>query len=54
MGKKALTDAAWIYLKTLAPADLAEGAEIFLTTDCKFFRAKLMSDAELEALVTAP
>ena len=51
LGKKALSDTEWTYLKTLGEADLADGAEIILATDCKFFRAVLMSDAAIQALI---
>ena len=50
LGKKALSDAEWIYLKPLEEEDLKEGKIITLTTDCKFFRAVLISDEALEAL----
>lgn len=51
LGKKKLSDAEWIYLQTLGEDDLAENAEIILSTDCKFFRAVLISDAALQALI---
>ena len=50
LGKKALSDAEWIYLKPLEEKELDEGKLIILTTDCKFFRAVLISDKALEAL----
>lgn len=52
IGKKELSDADWVYVVTLAPADLEADKEISLSTDCKFFKAVLMSDAEVQALST--
>ena len=49
LGKQTL-EGDWIYLQTLGAEELAEDAEIILSTDCKFFRAVLLSDAEVQEL----
>lgn len=54
LGKKTLQDAEWTYLQTLESDDLKENAEIILSTDCKFFRAVLISDKNLQEMTTAP
>jgi hypothetical protein len=53
LGKQTL-DGEWMYLQTLGAAELAEDAEMILSTDCKFFQAVLLSDAEVQALTPAP
>jgi hypothetical protein len=51
LGKQTL-EGEWVYLHTLGAEDLAEDAELILSTDCKFFRAVLLSDAEVRAITT--
>lgn len=52
LGKEKLSDADWTFVKILETKDLEPNAEILLTTPCKFFKAILLSDAEVQALIT--
>lgn len=52
LGKEDLSDADWFFIKILETKDLEANAEIVLSTPCKFFKAILLSDAEVQALIT--
>jgi hypothetical protein len=52
LGKEDLSDADWTFIKILETKDLEANAEIVLSTPCKFFKAILLSDAEVQALIT--